>query len=481
MPADRSHPAGDARDELIERKDQELTRLREELARAERRQHQAERERDRVKRQNGRLKQLLAAARRAGFRQAAPFAKDCRQGRNGRPGRRAGRSYGRRGRRRPPRHVDESYAAPLPPACPSCGGAVRLTGTADQYQEDLPPVRPVVRHFDVAVGCCQQCGRRVQGRHPLQASDALGAANVHLGPGAVTFAVLLHIHLDVPLAKIATVLRARFGLTVTAGGLAQVLHRVARQATPTYAALCDQVRGSPMVSPDETGWRVGAVSHWLWAFATPETTVYAIRPGRSFADAATILDPAFNGVLVRDGWAPYRQFTAALHQTCLTHLIRRARTLRIDHPRSPWPAAVQQLLLAGLALRDRRDTQALSAHGLAVARGRLLARLATLINTAPAFPDARRFAAHLATEFAAVFAFLWAPEIDATNWRAEHAIRPAVVTRKVCGGNRTRRGADTQQVLASVVRTVHQRQLDLHAVLTPLLRAPQPVVSAVLR
>ena len=64
-----------------------------------------------------------------------------------------------------------------------------------------------------------------------------------------------------------------------------------------------------------------------------------------------------------------------------------------------------------------------------------------------------RFAAHLATEFPAVFFFLWDPSLDATNWRAEQALRPAVVIRKVCGGNRTRHGADTQQVLASVVRT----------------------------
>jgi len=315
----------------------------------------------------------------------------------------------------------------------------------------------------------------------LQTSDALGAANVHLGPGAVTFVVLMHTHFGVPLEKIVTVLRERFGLTVTAGGLAQVLHRAARKATPTYEALCDQVRGSPVVSPDETGWRVGALPHWLWVFATPDTTVYAIRPGRSFDDATAILDPGFDGVLVRDGWAPYRQFTAALHQTCVTHLLRRSRTLRLDHPRSPWPAAVHQVLLDGLALRDRRDAQAISDPGLAIARGRLLARLADLINTAPELPATQRFAAHLATEFPAVFAFLWEPGIDASNWRAEQAIRPAVVARKICGGNRTRRGADTQQVLASVVRTIRQRCLDLTTVFTTLLRAPRPTVPAALQ
>ena len=267
---------------------------------------------------------------------------------------------------------------------------------------------------------------------------------------------------------------------MTPGGLAQVLHRAARVAGPTYAALCAQIRGSPVVSPDETGWRVGAVLHWLWAFATPETTVYAICPGRGFDDAATILGADFPGVLVRDGWAPYRRFTGALHQSCLAHLLRRCRTLRADHPRSPWAARVQTVLTDALALRDRRDAQAITEHGLAVAHGRLLARLSRLIDAAPALPAAQRFAAHLDRECPAVLAFLWAPDVDATNWRAEHAIRPAVVNRKICGGNRTPRGARTQQILASVVRTARQRHVDLNDLFTTLLRAPRPMVPAAL-
>ncbi len=61
--------------------------------------------------------------------------------------------------------------------------------------------------------------------------------------------------------------------------------------------------GVPSSVPTKPAWRVGAVLHWLWAFATPETTVYAIRPGCGFEDAATILGADFAGVLVRDGWA----------------------------------------------------------------------------------------------------------------------------------------------------------------------------------
>ena len=213
-----------------------------------------------------------------------------------------------------------------------------------------------------------------------------------------------------------------------------------------------RVRHSPVVTPDETGWRVNAVRHWLWAYATPETTVYAICDGRGFADAAAVLGPDFAGVLVRDGWAAYRGFKHAPHQTCLAHLLRRCKQLQEDHPDSPWGGDVQAVLQDGLALRDRCNAGDISEHGLASARGRLAARLGRLIDSPPPLDDAERFAKHLANEFPAVFLFLCDPSIEATNWRAEQAIRPAVVIRKVCGGNRTRRGADTQQVLASVVR-----------------------------
>jgi hypothetical protein len=90
----------------------------------------------------------------------------------------------------------------------------------------------------------------------------------------------------------------------------------------------------------------------------------------------------------------------------------------------------------------------------------------------------RRFVEHLNHEWTALFSFLFDVEIEATNYRAEHAIRWAVVTRKMCGGgNRTTRGAVTQYVLASVLRTARQRGLDRHAVFVAMLRAPTSIVS----
>jgi transposase len=233
-----------------------------------------------------------------------------------------------------------------------------------------------------------------------------------------------------------------------------------------------------MVSPDETGWRVGGHLQWLWAFATPTTTVYRIQPGRGFDEAAAVLGREFAGVLVRDGWAPYRQFTEATHQTCVAHLLRRSRLLLADHPRATFVRDVGRVLRRALTLRDRHRAGRVSDWGLAVARGHLINRLADRLGRASPIPEVDRFARHLTREFVAIWGFLFDPSIDATNWRAEQAIRPAVVTRKVCGGNRSWTGAETQQILTSVIRTATQRTLNPHAVLAPMLQARTPQILA---
>jgi transposase len=469
--------------QIIDEQRREIDRLREDLRRSDEDLRRSEAERQRLRREIEKLNEELDAARRTAARQAAPFSRGTRVETPRRPGRKAGAAYGPRAYRRPPSRIDERYEAPLPGRCPACTGAIRRWRVAMQYQEELPVQRPTVRAFHVHIGRCTQCHRRVQGRHPLQTSDALGAAAVQVGPQAIAFAVLLNKRCGLSYGKIAALLRDRFGLRVTCGGLVQALHRAARQARPTYDHLAATVRGSPVVTADETSWRVDADLQWLWAFVTPATTVYAIQPGRGLAQAAVIIGQDYPGVLVRDGWQSYRQFTHALHQTCLAHLLRRCRVLLLDYPRQPFVTGIKTILQAALATRDASRAGLISAHGLAVARGHYIARLGRLLERTPSrHLRVRRFQQHLIVEFDAIFSFLFDPTLDATNWRAEQALRPAVVTRKMCGGgNRTRRGADSQHVLATVLRTADQRGLDATAILTTLLTATTPTVPLALR
>ncbi len=222
-----------------------------------------------------------------------------------------------------------------------------------------------------------------------------------------------------------------------------MLHRAARRAAPTYKALVDGIRASPVVAPDETGWRVAGRRAWLWAFAGKGVVVYRIAPGRGFDDAAVVLGSGYAGVLERDGWAPYRQFTAADHQSCLAHLLRRCAELLADAERgqAKTPHAVRRILQAGLAARDGRVAGELDTAQVAAEAERLGVAVDRLIAGQTVYAPNRRLLDHLARERGALFTFLLHDDVQATNWRAEHAIRPAVVCRKAWGGNRTWTGA----------------------------------------
>src|SRR6266851_1458194 len=108
-------------------KGRETSELRERAERAERERDRLRRENDRLRQQVDHLKRQLDDARRAGFRQAAPFAKPLKE-LSKRPGRKAGRAYGPKAHRRIPSQVDERYDVPLPMPCPTCAGPVVETG-----------------------------------------------------------------------------------------------------------------------------------------------------------------------------------------------------------------------------------------------------------------------------------------------------------------------------------------------------------------
>ncbi len=415
-------------------------------------------EKERLQARVAKLEGQLEEARRAGKRQAAPFSRGEPGAAPGRPGRRSGDEHGEHGHREPPGEVDEELDAPLAPRC-ECGGEIEEERSEFQYQDELPEPRPIRRRVRVHIGKCRCCGRRHQGRHPFQTSDALGAAGCMLGPRAVALATELNKELGLSPQKTAKAL-ARFGIRVTAGGVVQAIARQAKALEPTYQALIDGVRASRAVAPDETGWRIGGQKAWLWAFAGENVTVYLIAQGRGYEHAAEILGEDFAGVLERDGWAPYRRFANAKHQTCHAHLLRRTGELIADSVagQARVPHAARRILKDALALRDQRDVIDAGEFGLRVTD--LNERTDKLLAMRPTHEPNRRLLGHLQNEREHMFTFLCEPGVQATNWRAEQALRPAIVNRKSWGGNRTAKGARTQQTVMSVIRTARQQSVD---------------------
>jgi hypothetical protein len=294
-----------------------------------------------------------AEAQRANKRQAAPFSRGTRKEHPKTPGRKPGAAYGRRYCKLPPKQVDEIIPVPLPRRC-SCRGRVVFDRTESQYQQEI--VRKTTwRRFDIDIGHCEKCHKRVQGRDSRQTSDALGAAKVQVRPEALALAVRMNRDLAMPHADVAAVLRDGFQLQVNRSIIARAVDRVARRGVPTWHALRDAARRSMVNGLDETGWNVAAQLHWLWVAVSEQVTFCDILPGRGFDEAASILGADYEGWLTHDGWQVYYKFLKAGHQSCLNHLLDRAKKLieSASARAARFPLRVQEVFEQALALAER--------------------------------------------------------------------------------------------------------------------------------
>ncbi|HZL34688.1 MAG TPA: IS66 family transposase [Tepidisphaeraceae bacterium] len=408
--------------------------------------------------------------RRGGKRQADPKP----------PGRKAGEDYGTKAHRSAPAKIDEVLDAPLPVHCPLCAGALQLDKIEPQFQTEIP-VKPIHRQFNVHVGHCSGCGKRVQGRHPLQTSDALGCCASQLGPDAQAAIVQLNKQAGLSHGKISNFFSIAFGIQLSRGGVCQAMLRSAGRCLPQYHRILAHLPKSPWAVPDETGWRVGGMSHWLHVAVTQDAVAFLIARQRGIKATARLLPIDYSGTLIHGGWAPYQRFFKARHQTCIAHLLRRSKEI-LQTARGGavvFPRRIKDILQEALLTRDRRDAGDITAATAQRKARALRARVAGLCEPAKTNAINERFAGHLYRQQHHLFTFLKRPAIDATNYRAEQALRNPITNRKVWGGSRTPTGAAAQSILCSIWGTALKNATQPFQWLSHLLCSPGAAPSLV--
>jgi transposase len=402
-------------------------------------------------------------------RQATPFSKkdSSEKEKNkggqskGKPGRRKGKGTFSR-REPPPAEETKRIEVPLE-VCPDCGGPLVEKKTHQHYQTDIPLPKPIHRCFLTESGYCPECQRRFQSRHRQQTSTATGAAGVSIGPNAKAVAADCKHRLGISYGKIADMFHTLFGIEVSRGGLCQSNQRLAQKARPVYEQLVEAIRECCAVHSDETGWRIGTLSAWLWVFTSREITLYTIQESRGHEVVVEILGREFKGILHSDCFLAYdsKELADWIQQKCFAHFLRKLSEMEEGKMRGAvrFPRNVAAVLRQALQLREEKED--LSDEQFQERLGGIERRLDELIAETRNFtdPDNRRFAKRLRKQRRHLFTFLTHEGVEATNNRAERAIRPAVVARKMGGCNKTHSGARTHSVLASILTTARQQQV----------------------
>ena len=239
--------------------------------------------------------------------------------------------------------------------------------------------------------------------------------------------------LGVSYAKIAAFMNSTFGLSVSPSSIGQSNQRLAQKAEPIYDELVQAIRSSCAVHADETGWRVGLLSAWLWVFTNASITVYTIAESRGHEVAIEILGRQFPGVLHADCFKAYDHHALSewLQQKCFAHCLKDLAKME-EEKRGPavcFARDVSAVLRQALELRDEKEQ--LSSLALKRRLGRIgpgAPGLAELIDekSDSRDPDNRRFAKRLRQQRRHLFRFLTHEEAEPTNNRAERSRRAGI-------------------------------------------------------
>jgi transposase len=414
------------------------------------------------------LRQQLVQGEREQNRQAHPFRREKTVAHPKKPGRRKGHKADLR----PvptPAQIDRIIDVHLD-KCPMCDVHLYDQDQVVQYQTDLPPIVPIVTQFNIETGRCPSCRQCWQGRHPDQTSDAIGATGNTLGPVVLTMAAEMKHRLGVSYRKICDFLWTYCQLKVCPAAFIRAEQRLADLAKPTYDLLIEALRQSHVVHADETGWRVGRLSAWLWVFSSKQATVYVIRTGkgaRGHQVPEQILGADFDGYLVVDGLKTYDVLEVAKGR-CNGHLLRRCKKLceTATSREQQHITILSDLLKEAIDLAGRRDEHAAKVYEQRVENieDRLDDWLEANNRRRSASAELDRLDLHIRAHRGEWLSFLHDPEVPPTNNHAEQMLRPAVITRKVGGCNKNLLGALVHSILSSIMVSCHRqgrRFLDL--------------------
>ncbi len=365
---------------------------------------------------------------------------------------RPGQKPGHPGMTRPkPTHIDRVVEQKLT-QCTRCqsplGKSVEVT---EHLQEDLIPAHVEVtcfRHHRYWCPGCQEIVTAPPAPEEIPSS--------YLGPQVLMHTLLFKYVHGLPFNKIRTAFQQMGTLTVSEGGLAQALQRMARWLQVETEELVQSLRASPALHIDETGWKITGANHWLWAFVTERLAYYRIDASRGSKVPKEVLGPSYSGIAVTDFFSAYNRLKIR-QQKCWVHLLREMREeasapKNLSEEFRATHRGLRRIFLD--ARRLARDRQELSA-GTLLRRTRLLSDRLLAWGAAPyRNKTLRRISERVLKHHNQMLTFLQQPGLAMDNNHAEQLIRPHVIIRNRSYQCRSPTGAVTHSDLMSWVQTL---------------------------
>ncbi len=316
---------------------------------------------------------------------------------------------------------------------------------------ELPKIVMLVIHFVLHKGRCRSCGKINKGYVPKEYETGYGS---RLSALIVELAGMAGNSRDMVRTFCSSVL----DLSISLGAIQKVIDRVSKAIKPHYEAIRDKARASRVNHMDETPWHKSGKLNWLWVMANKAVAYFMIHTNRS-KEAFESMIGLWTGILVSDNYAVYRKWVN-LRQTCLSHLIRKAKALaeRADPELSAFGAWTGKELQRLVKMAHAPPTV-----------GQWRAFYARLCHLIALYRDCKSeagtFARRLEEEMDTLFVFLIEEGVDPTNNFGERIIRFGVLWRKRSQGTKSDKGNRWVERILSLRQTCRLQRKSTFAVL----------------
>ena len=377
----------------------------------------------------------------------------------------------------------------VPDQCQACQRELPFAYVVEARQVfDLPVLRFEVTEHQAMQAICS-CGH-------VHTAEFPGGVNASVQYGARAQAAMVHLNQNhaVSVQRTAALMKDFFDLSVSQATVVKAVQAGANILQPTAQDIGQAIVGSAVAHADESGMRVAKKLHWLHVLATDTLTWMGCHPkrgGEAFASLALL--QLFKGVLVHDGWMPYKALECQ-HALCNQHHLREL-TYLLEELGQAWAGDIIELLTHAnhqdnLNCADGKKPSYESQKYQSEVRDLRILYDAILVQAQAENPialstgkrgrtkqtKATNLIGRLRDYSDDVWRFMTQPDAPFTNNLAEQTVRMPKVKQKVSGCFRTLPGAQNYCVIRSYCATMHKQGANVFESLAAAFKGtpPQP-------
>lgn len=335
--------------------------------------------------------------------------------------------------------------------CPRCGAPMKDRGIKRRTVTECIPIKMEKVEYALERRYCEHCAESINAHPPGVMPKCL------YGNQLFTHVAVQHYLHGNPLGQ----LERQTGIGY--GSLVDAMHQLARRLKGAPEKLIKEYRKAAVKHADETGWRNDGQNGYGWLFCTKDISIFRFRKSRSARIAHEVLGKkALPGVLVVDRYNAYNKIRCSI-QYCYAHLLRTVKDIEQEFPDNPEIRCFVETFGSLLSQAIHLRTLNLSEHEFKRHAEEIKEKIIAAMQHEARHPAIQNIQTIFRGKADRLYHWSEDPHIPADNNLAERELRPLVIARKVSFGSQSERGAETREILMTVLHTLRKRTPDVAA------------------